>query len=139
MSNNEGGVVVVGVDGSDAGLAALKWADHYASATGASLRIVTSWEHAMAYGVPMMFEGYHPNADARVVVDKAITDVTLPEERVEVCVQEGSAGPVLVAASEGAQALVVGSQGHGAVSSLLLGSVSAYCVHHSASPVVVVR
>jgi nucleotide-binding universal stress UspA family protein len=139
MSNNEGGVVVVGVDGSEAGLAALKWADHYASATGASLRIVTSWEHAMAYGVPMMFEGYHPSADARVVVDKAITDVTLPEERVEVCVQEGSAGPVLVAASEGAQALVVGSHGHGAVSTLLLGSVSAYCVHHSASPVVVVR
>lgn len=93
----------------------------------------------MAYGAPMMFEGYHPDADAQAVVDKAKANLSLPEDRVEVRVQEGAPGPVLIAASEGAQAVVVGSQGHGAVSKLLLGSVSSYCVHHATCPVVVVK
>jgi nucleotide-binding universal stress UspA family protein len=139
MSTNQGGLVVVGVDGSPDSLAALKWADHYASATGASLRLVTSWEWAMAYGAPMMFDGYHPNADATVVIEKAKAELTLSEDRVEVRVEEGAAGPVLVRESAGAQALVVGTQGHSAVSKVLLGSVSAYCVHHGSCPIVVVR
>jgi nucleotide-binding universal stress UspA family protein len=107
MPSNQGGVVVVGVDGSPASLTAVKWADHYASATG--------------------------------VVEKARADLTLPDGRVEVHVEEGAAGPVLVSESAGAQALVVGSQGHRAVSTLLLGSVSAYCLHRAGCPVVVVR
>ncbi|GIE29728.1 hypothetical protein Ait01nite_027730 [Actinoplanes italicus] len=46
---------------------------------------------------------------------------------------------VLTHASTGAQLLVVGSRGHGAVSGLLLGSVSQHLLRHSACPVVVVR
>jgi nucleotide-binding universal stress UspA family protein len=139
MPSNSADVVVVGVDGSPDSILAVKWAEHYAAATGSTLRLVTSWEWAMAYGAPMMFEGYHPDADAQAVVDKAKANLSLPEDRVEVRVQEGAPGPVLIAASEGAQAVVVGSQGHGAVSKLLLGSVSSYCVHHATCPVVVVK
>ena len=54
-------------------------------------------------------------------------------------VQEGWAGRELLAAAEGADLLVVGSRGHGAVMGLLLGSVSEYCVTHASCPVVVVR
>lgn len=139
MSKDQLGFVVVGVDGSPDSVEAVKWADRYAAATGATLRLVTSWQWAMAYGAPMMFEGYHPDADAREVIEKAKTNLTLPSERVETRVPEGSAGPVLVAESEGAQALVVGSHGHSAISKLLLGSVSAHCVHHATCPLVVVR
>jgi nucleotide-binding universal stress UspA family protein len=139
MTSGEGGVVVVGIDGSPGSMQAVRWAESYASATGASLRLVTSWEWAMAYGAPMMFDGYHPDSDANAVAEKAKADLTLPADRVKVDVQEGPAGSVLVTASKGAQALVVGSHGYSAVSKLLLGSVSAYCVHHASCPVVVVR
>jgi nucleotide-binding universal stress UspA family protein len=42
-------------------------------------------------------------------------------------------------ASEGAEPLVVGSRGHGALADMLLGSVSTYCVHHAHCPVTVIR
>jgi nucleotide-binding universal stress UspA family protein len=51
---------------------------------------------------------------------------------------EGTPGWTLVESSAHAGLVVVGSRGHGAVSSLLLGSVSRHCVGHGACPVVVV-
>ncbi len=139
MSNDQTGTIVVGIDGSAQSVAAVKWAERYATASGATLQLVISWQHAMAYGQPMMFEGYHPETDAQVVVDKVQADLSLPADRVETRTAEGSAGAVLVEASAGALALVVGSRGHSGVDSLLLGSVSSYCVHHATCPVVIVR
>ena len=52
---------------------------------------------------------------------------------------EGNASRVLVDASAGAELLVVGSRGYGAVTDALLGSVSTYCVHHAHGPVTVIR
>lgn len=62
-------------------------------------------------------------------------------EGVEICriLVEGDARDVLVKASRGAELLVVGSRGHGRAVGAVLGSVSSYCVHHAACPVVVVR
>lgn len=139
MSNDQAPSVVVGVDGSPESTTAVQWADRYATASGASLRLVVAWQHAMAYGRPMMFEGYHPHAEAEALLDKVKADLDLPADRVETQISEGAPGPVLVAAAEHADALVIGSQGHGAVSTVLLGSVSSYCVHHATCPVVVVR
>jgi nucleotide-binding universal stress UspA family protein len=51
----------------------------------------------------------------------------------------GSAPQILIARSEGAVLLVVGSRGRGEVSSLLLGSVSEACVHRASCPVTVVH
>jgi nucleotide-binding universal stress UspA family protein len=65
--------------------------------------------------------------------------VLTPQDRVETVVQNGAAGPVLVEASEGAATLVVGSQGHGVISKVLVGSVSSYCLHHAKCPVAVVN
>jgi nucleotide-binding universal stress UspA family protein len=53
-------------------------------------------------------------------------------------VREGDAGHVLVAESEGAQQLVVGSRGHGSIGELVLGSVSHYCCRHAHCPVTVI-
>ncbi len=84
MGNEAKPVVVVGVDGSELSAKAVVWADGYAQATGADLRLVTAWQWATAYGVPMMFDGYDPPADAKVVMDKARADVTLTDDRVEI-------------------------------------------------------
>jgi nucleotide-binding universal stress UspA family protein len=47
--------------------------------------------------------------------------------------------PFLVRRSGDAELLVVGSRGRGSVGSILLGSVSTYCVHHAECPVVVIK
>jgi nucleotide-binding universal stress UspA family protein len=139
VSSESKQVVVVGVDGSTCSNRAVEWADQYAAATGADLRLVTAWQWAMAYGAPMMFDGYDPSADAEAIAEKARANVTLPADRVEVVVPEDKAGPALVTASKEAQLLVVGSHGHNVVSTVLLGSVSGYCVHHATCPVTIVR
>jgi nucleotide-binding universal stress UspA family protein len=58
---------------------------------------------------------------------------------VEIVVEYGHSAPVLISESEHADLLVVGSHGHGALTGMLLGSVSVHCVSHAACPVVVVR
>jgi nucleotide-binding universal stress UspA family protein len=131
-------VVVVGVDGSTNADAAVQWAQHYAESTGAVLRLVVAWDWPMSYGYPMVFDGFDPEADAVKVAEKAAANLALPQSRVETLVRQGPAGEVLVTAGSDADLLVVGRRGHHAVVGLL-GSVSAYCVHHATTPVVVVR
>jgi nucleotide-binding universal stress UspA family protein len=62
-----------------------------------------------------------------------------PPVTVRATVAEGHPADVLVRAARGADLLVVGSRGHGGFAGSLLGSVSQYCVHHAACPVLVVR
>jgi nucleotide-binding universal stress UspA family protein len=131
-------VVVVGVDGSPNAVTAVQWAQHYAESTGAVLRLVVAWDWPMSYGYPMVFDGFDPEADAIKVAEKAAADLALPQARVETVVRQGPAGEVLVKSGADADLLVVGRRGHHAVVGLL-GSVSAYCVHHATTPVVVVR
>jgi nucleotide-binding universal stress UspA family protein len=52
---------------------------------------------------------------------------------------DAPSAPALLAAGEHALMVVVGSRGHGAVSGLLLGSVSQHVSRHASCPVVVVR
>jgi nucleotide-binding universal stress UspA family protein len=139
MSSNSSGVVVVGVDGSPDSKAAMKWADQYANATGATLRVVTSWAWPRSYGMRMSCDRYLPHEEAQAIVEEAKAGVSTPQDRVETWVRDGAAGPVLAEASDGATTLVVGSRGHSAISKVLLGSVSSYCLHHVTCPVVVVR
>jgi nucleotide-binding universal stress UspA family protein len=51
----------------------------------------------------------------------------------------GRGARTLCAMAEGADLLVVGARGHGAVHGALLGSVADHCVAHAPCPVVIVR
>lgn len=132
-------VVVVGVDGSKESLAAVAWAQRYANATGAVLRVVVAYLWPQAYGYPMMFEGFDPASDAKGVAEQVVSGLALPADRIATRVVEGPPGGVLVADSADADVLVVGARGHSGIDKLTLGSISRYCVHHATVPVVVVR
>jgi nucleotide-binding universal stress UspA family protein len=134
--------IMVGVDGSECGEEALTWARRYAEEVGGELTAVTAWHYPpMPIGpgvVPPI--DYEPEETARTLLARAIgraeEDAPLHIEQV---VAEGNAAAVLIDKSRDADLLVVGTRGHGGFTGMLLGSVSAHCVHHAHCPVVVVR
>ena len=133
--------VVVGVDGSESSIAALRWAARQAELTGAELRAVISWElPSAAYWVPL------PNdldleSSARSTLAAQIAQTLGPEPKVPVTqvVAQGHPAPTLVGHAADADLLVLGSRGHGELASVLLGSVSEHCVTHAHCPVVVIK
>lgn len=134
-------IVVVGVDGSDQALNALRWAARYARDSGAVVRAVTAWRYPTTYGVAPDWSDAHFEADAaeqlRASVAAALGDP--PSTPVQEAVIEGRPAPVLLAEAQRADLLVLGSHGHGHFAGMLVGSVSTHCVEHAACPVVVVR
>jgi nucleotide-binding universal stress UspA family protein len=140
------GLIVVGVDGSDASLEALRYALRQAKLQGDRVRAVTAWHvPTIAYGGP----GVGPlvdlhsvfGEDAKAILDKALEAVAneAGDLEIERVVREGRSASVLVEEAEKADLLVVGSRGLGGFSELLLGSVSHECAQHASCPVVIVH
>ncbi len=137
--------IVVGVDGSEHSLEALRWAAAEARLRHAPLRVVG------AFTTPLMSTGYEvaaPDPDdlraaSETMLGAAVDAVAAAGllDGIEVSSEalEGHPGERLIALSEEADLLVVGSRGHGGFLGLLLGSVTTYCVNHARCPVVVVR
>jgi nucleotide-binding universal stress UspA family protein len=137
--------VVVGVDGSGLSEAAIGYAFEAASEVGERLTAVhASYDPAhMGVGV-MMPIGYDPALaahDERLVLAESMAgwQEKFPDVAVEHLVVLGQPVPTLVSRSTHARLLVVGSHGHGALRSLVLGSVSHGVLHHATGPVAVVR
>ncbi|MFD7905408.1 universal stress protein [Kitasatospora sp. NPDC059747] len=142
MARQLDGRIVVGVDGSPASRAAVRWAARLAGLSGAPLEAVTVWDFPCLYGehgfVPPALDGFGPERRAAEILDETLA--ACPEGlAVRRHLAAGAPGPTLVAAAEGAAALVVGSRGRRAPPGALLGTVSLYCLHHAGCPVVVVR
>ena len=67
--------IVVGVDGSEPSLKALRWAAEQARLTGATLRVVTTWEVPTGTGwVPTFPVDYDPEAVAGQALDEAVIE-----------------------------------------------------------------
>ena len=134
--------IVVGVDGSENSFEALRWAVAEGERRDAAIEAISAW-HYPTVGVefapvadPQTFEGTATEA-LRTAVEKVCPDEA-SRRRVRASVVQDSPARALVEAAEGADLLVVGSRGRGGFTGLLLGSVSAQCVHHAPCPVVVV-
>ncbi|GID29760.1 universal stress protein [Paractinoplanes brasiliensis] len=146
MTHNDSDIrdvdIVVGVDGSPACLAALRWALAQARATGKRLHAVCVWELPPSYG----WTPVPPSENIAVAAGKMLSESVrqaLGPGSFDVDVLEsvvcGHPAQVLIDASAHAALLVVGSRGHGGFAGALLGSVSQHCVQHAHCPVVVVR
>jgi len=137
-------VIVVGVDGSRGGEAALHFAAREASLRHAALEVVS------AYHVPaaVYAGGFVPPADmisgfreaseelAERGADEMQAEYPDLDVRFRSC--QGQPAEVLVEEAESADLLVVGSRGLGGFKSLLLGSVSHQVAQHATCPVVIV-
>jgi nucleotide-binding universal stress UspA family protein len=146
MSGNEvRRTVVAGVDGSECGLRAVRWAAGEAERRHRPLRLVAvhSWPMGGLVGDPGL--GVDPRAVLRDVVlghlDVAADAATrvapgLEVERVEVT---GYPAAVLQDESARADLVVLGDRGLGGFTGLLIGSVAVDLAAHASCPVVVVR
>ena len=136
--------IVVGIDGSEHGEAALAFAAEEAALRGAHLLIVCAWQTPMVVDPgglfpPQAFEGLAENA--RSIAEAAVARVAelQPLGTCEGKTVEGQPAAVLLKEAEHAVMIVVGSRGRGGFANLLLGSVTQQVVHHAPCPVVVVR
>ncbi|MEA9984865.1 universal stress protein [Subtercola sp. RTI3] len=132
-------LIVVGVDGSRSSVAALAFAKEYAERRHGRLRAVSVWSYPISYNpLPVTWS---PEKDAEFQLRMASKEVfghVLPDWY-EQTVREGSAARNLLDESRTADALIVGSRGHGGFAGLLLGSVSAQCAAHSHCPAIVIH
>lgn len=133
--------VVVGVDGSESALEAVRWAAREAVHRRALIRLVCTAEWAGSGIVPVP-EAYQAVVeDSRAFLATAATTAreVAPGIEVEEQLVIGFPIPVLRSESRRADLLVLGSRGLGGLSGLLVGSVAAALTGRALCPVVVVR
>jgi nucleotide-binding universal stress UspA family protein len=140
MTSIKQGSVVVGVDGSTTGDAALGWAAHYAAARHRPLLLVHGAGEDRT-GSDLFGHPGSPQAAARQVIDRALDRVKDLGLLVDVEVSAPARDPreALLDCAAKASMLVVGTRGLGPVGMLLLGAVSAAVAAHASCPVAVVR
>jgi nucleotide-binding universal stress UspA family protein len=136
--------VVAGVDGSPQSELAAQYAADAAVRRSAPLILVHGYLHPFRFGVP--FDPYAvrvppPSEDAVQMLDEQAAELRATRPDLTVTTRQSPGGPAaaLVAASQHAQLLVVGSRGHGGFAGLLLGSVGGQVAAHAHCPVLVVR
>ncbi len=134
--------IVVGIDGSDTSLGALRWAMAEARRSGGRVEAVGAWQWPTGWGPVAPFpQDYDPAGDTTAMLEELVGPVAtaVPDVPVGWRAVEGHPAEVLVAAARHADLLVVGNRGHGAFAGLVLGSVSQHCAAHAATPVVIYR
>ncbi|WP_167450191.1 universal stress protein [Streptomyces hyaluromycini] len=137
--------IVVGVDGSEASLAALRWAAEQASSMHADVIAVHAWEPAGArfasYApVPVRPTAAEQRAEAARMLAAAVREVLGPRSgrSIRVVVVEGPPARVLPARASGALLLALGRSAYAQRELPALGTVGRACVRCATVPVVMV-
>jgi nucleotide-binding universal stress UspA family protein len=138
--------IVVGIDGSHNASHALEWAMTEAGVRHADLTVITINSVIVGYwsGQPVTLPSDDEKvAEARELAEAAVAKVVADlgdrqPASVRVVAQNGFPAEALIAASQDADLVVVGSRGGGGFRALAVGSVTNQVVHHANCPVVVV-
>lgn len=131
------GTIVAGTDGSPDSEDAVVFAFEEAARTGEPLRVVYCWQ-------PMSEHATSIDSTTGLLRNWLAESLEpyrrkFPTVKVRAAVLAGRASAQLIKMSAEASLVVVGSRGRGGVTGLLLGSVSQSLLHHSDSPVAIVR
>ncbi|QHK19010.1 universal stress protein [Pseudarthrobacter psychrotolerans] len=140
-SASETATFVVGVDGSEVSVEALRQAQRLAVPLGAKILATAYWDD------PQVYEGYVAMGIDRfeervmIILNDAMEQAFGHEIPPNVIprVVRGHPRDSLIDASRHADMIIVGRRGHGGFGGLLLGSVSSACVAHAHCPVLVVH
>lgn len=135
-------LIVVGVDGSEGGRRALRWAAGEAAVRGGTVQVVVAWLwDGIEAGPTTATNPGDERRHAYDVLQREMADLAAwqgPGHPVAGEVVEGRPADALTAASRAADLLVLGSHGHSRLRHTVLGSVSEECVRKASCPVVVV-
>jgi len=144
MSTNTMGPIVVGVDGSDSARHAARWAAVEAAHRQLPLRLVQAVKLPMVpYRGGVMDQGYFDGMAefGRQQLTEVQAELAGVHPDLEIHIEVVVADPVatLVAESETAHLLVLGSRGLGGFTGILVGSTAVALVAHGHCPVAVIR
>jgi nucleotide-binding universal stress UspA family protein len=137
--------VVVGADGSETSAHAVDFAYDYASRHDSELVAVHAWSDlpldALAAVREWDVDWDSVSEAARVVLSESLAGrgALYPDVRVRHVVTMSKPVEALLSQADGADLIVVGSHGRGAVRRMLLGSVSQAVLHYAPCPVAVLR
>lgn len=133
--------IIVGVDGSEASVEALRQAQVLAGPMNADVEAIACWEFPQMYDgyVIMGIDGFEENA--RKTLEEAVSRAFGPQtpDNVRTRLIQGEPKSSLMEAGKTADMLVVGRRGRGGFGGLLLGSVSSSLIAQATCPVLVVH
>ena len=134
-------VIVVGVDGSEDSIQALRWAADHARLIGGEVHAVTGWEVPATIMVVPTYTTADYARDAEEQLHRSVRQAlgSNPDVPVVTRLIQKHPAHALVIEAEGAEMLVLGRHGRGELPGLHLGTVASYCIHHAPCPVVLVR
>lgn len=133
------GAILLGFDGSPDAVAAARWAAKEAAHHGAALSVLHTYDY------PYLERLDHRAQEALADEAAAVCEIgrqTAADEAPGIdilpAVRVGQPAPLLIAAAEDHDLLVLGRHGRNRLHRLLLGSVANKCLHHVTCPVVIV-
>ncbi len=136
------GTIVVGVDESPDAAAALRWAIDESRLRGSTVRATMCWGYLDQHHVAeSAFDPDYGEDAASAALEALVVQATglSNSTGIDLNVLNDLPARGLLDDSAGADLLVLGARGIGAVKEVLIGSVSRQCLHHSTVPVIVVR
>ncbi|MET1156572.1 universal stress protein [Arthrobacter sp.] len=130
--------IIVGVDGSDHSIHALREAGKFSELLHAPIETVTAWQYPPAYAGHTVGI-WNPEEDAKDALNEALAKAFPgnPPANLEKTLSPGHPAHVILEAGKNAELIVVGCRGRGGFTGLLLGSVSSAVAAHAHGSVLV--
>ncbi|MFQ4149418.1 universal stress protein [Arthrobacter sp. LAPM80] len=133
--------IVVGVDGSEPSIAALREAAGLSIRLGAPVQALLCWSIPTFYQVPYSVGTFDFKGAAQGILDTAIEAAFGMDwpENLTARLKQGPPRQSLIEASKETPLLVLGRRGFGGFTGLLMGSVSSACASRAHCPVLIVH
>jgi len=131
--------VVVGVDGSPHGDAALRWALAHAEREQGQVTAIFAWQVPFSSFPGIYDKEALEKASKEFLIEKVSAIAPSPAVPVLPLVAEGEPAECLITAAKDADMLVLGTRGRSRFAGLLLGSVSQLCAAAASCPVVLIK